>query len=179
LSGNPTMGDGNSLWDASNHGNYVAAASGAAPSIATITAGELAMATQTNLQGLQTLNIAPQFIIAPWALKSTIEIMLNSKDYSDADTVATDSSFASTRANPFYKKLTPVYDARIDNDDAAKWYLAAPKGKTVTIFFLNGQQAPYLETQNGWSVDGVEWKVRIDAGAKAMDWRGLYHNDGN
>jgi hypothetical protein len=27
-------------------------------------------------------------------------------------------------------------------------------------------------------MDGVEYKVRIDAGAKAMDWRGLYKNAG-
>jgi hypothetical protein len=40
-------------------------------------------------------------------------------------------------------------------------------------------QRPYLETRDGWKVDGVEYKVRIDAGAKAVDWRALYFNDGN
>ena len=35
-----------------------------------------------------------------------------------------------------------------------------------------------MEMQAGWTVDGVEYKVRIDAGAKAMDWRGLYKNAG-
>jgi len=27
-------------------------------------------------------------------------------------------------------------------------------------------------------VDGVEYKVRIDCGAKAVDWRALYRNEG-
>ena len=45
-------------------------------------------------------------------------------------------------------------------------------------FFLNGIQTPYMETKQGWTVDGVEYKVRIDAGAKAMDWRGLVKNAG-
>ena len=31
-----------------------------------------------------------------------------------------------------------------------------------------------METKNGWTVDGVEMKVRIDAGAKALDWRTMY-----
>jgi len=46
------------------------------------------------------------------------------------------------------------------------------------VFFLNGVQTPYLEQQQSWNADGVEFKVRIDAGAKAMDWRGLYLNYG-
>jgi hypothetical protein len=37
---------------------------------------------------------------------------------------------------------------------------------------------PYLESRNGFTVDGVEFKVRIDAGAKAMDWKALASNDG-
>ena len=54
----------------------------------------------------------------------------------------------------------------------------AHKGKTVKAFFLDGNRTPYLERQPGWNVDGVEFKVRIDVGAKAMDYRGLYYNYG-
>jgi hypothetical protein len=46
------------------------------------------------------------------------------------------------------------------------------------VFFLGGIQRPYFEIQNGWTVDGTEYKVRIDAGAKAVDWKGLYYNNG-
>ena len=48
----------------------------------------------------------------------------------------------------------------------------------MTVFFLNGNQTPYLESREGFNMDGVEYKVRIDCGAKAVDWRALYKNDG-
>jgi hypothetical protein len=67
---------------------------------------------------------------------------------------------------------------REGGDDDVAWYLLGPKGKTVKVFFLYGVEAPYLETKQGWNMDGVEYKVRIDVGAKAMDWRAFYKNDG-
>uniref|UniRef100_UPI0010AA5769 phage major capsid protein n=1 Tax=Paracoccus aeridis TaxID=1966466 RepID=UPI0010AA5769 len=42
--------------------------------------------------------------------------------------------------------------------------------------YLEGQQGAYIETRNGFDVDGVEIKCRLDFGAKAIDWRGLYKN---
>ncbi len=98
----------------------------------------------------------------------------------DSDTVATDSSLAATRKNLYAGNyFTRVYEPRLDDDDAAAWYGAARKGKTVVAFFLNGVEQPYLEQRQGWSVDGTEYKVRIECGAKAVDWKGLYFNDGN
>jgi hypothetical protein len=44
--------------------------------------------------------------------------------------------------------------------------------------YLEGQQGAYIETRNGFDVDGVEIKCRLDFGAKAIDWRGLYKNAG-
>jgi len=80
--------------------------------------------------------------------------------------------------NP-WSYLTPVYDARLDAVDAAEWFLAARKGMTVKLFTLNGNMIPVLEERPGWTVDGMEFKCRVTAAAKAMDWRGLYRNDGN
>jgi hypothetical protein len=37
---------------------------------------------------------------------------------------------------------------------------------------------PYIEQQNGFSVDGVATKVRIDAGVAPLDWRGLVRSTG-
>ena len=179
LTANAAMGDDVALFHAT-HANFVDNAAGAAPGIATIAAGILAMGTQKDLQSLRRLNIRPVFLLAPKALEGTSEVFFMSDKFVDNSTVATDSSFASTRVNPYSGKyFTRIYEGRLDDDDAAAWYLAARKGKTITIFFLNGEQKPYTETKQGWSVDGVEYKVRIDAGAKALDYRGLYFNDGN
>jgi hypothetical protein len=179
LTANAAMGDGVALF-ATAHGNYVAAGSGAAPGEATITAGVLAMGTQKDLKGLRRLNIRPMYYIGPKALEGTAEIFFSSQTFSDHSTVATDSTFASTRTNIYYGTyLTRVHEPRLDDTDAAAWYLAGMKGKTVNVYFLDGQQRPYLESQVGWTVDGTEYKVRLDAGAKAVSYRALYFNDGN
>jgi hypothetical protein len=180
LTANAAMGDAIALFDASDHANYVAHASGAVPGVATIAAGILAMGVQKDLQGLRRLNIRPIFFISPKALEGAAEIFFRSEFFSDHSTVATDSSFASSRTNPYAGGyFTRVYDARLDDNDAAAWFMAGVKGKTVNLYFLNGIETPYMETKQGWSVDGVEYKVRIDAGAKAVDWKSLYQNDGN
>lgn len=179
LTANAAMGDAIALFHAS-HSNFVDNGSGAIPGQATIAAGILAMGTQTDLQGLRRLNIRPEYMLAPKALEGAAEVFFNSGSFSDHSTVATDSTFASTRFNPYAGNyFTRVYDSRLDDDDAAAWYLAAAKGKTVNVYFLNGVQAPYTEQRTGWTVDGTEFKVRIDCGAKAVDWKGLYFNDGN
>jgi hypothetical protein len=180
LTANANMGDGLALFVA-GHNNFVANGAGAAPGVATLTAGILAMGLQTDIRGIARLNIRPQFLIAPKALEGGTETFLRSNNWVDAGAnVATDASLAATRANPYAGTyFTRVYDSRLDAQDAAAWYLAARSGMTVKAFFLNGVQEPYMETRQGWNVDGVEYKVRIDVGAKAMDWRGLYFNDGN
>lgn len=171
LTGNPTMGDGTALF-ASGHSNLVDNGSGAAPSVATLNAGAAAMATQKDLQGIQNLNIRPMFIITPWALKGTVDNLLTT-----TSPIAPGSA-ASPVMNP-WSYLTPIYDARLDAADAAEWFLAGRKGMTVKLFTLNGNMTPLLETREGWTVDGIEFKCRITAAAKAMDWRGLFCNDGN
>jgi phage major head subunit gpT-like protein len=179
LTANAAMGDAVALFHA-DHSNFVDNGSGAVPGVATIAAGILAMGTQKDLQGLRRLNIRPEYFLGPKALEGTTEVFFRSERFVDSDTVATDSSLAATRVNPYSGNyFTRVYEPRLDDDDAAAWYLAGAKGMTVTVFFLNGNQTPYLETRSGWSVDGTEYKVRIDVGAKAMDWKALYFNDGN
>ncbi|MDO9462049.1 MAG: peptidase U35, partial [Alphaproteobacteria bacterium] len=160
LTANAAMGDNIALFDAS-HSNL--AASGAVPGITTIAAGILAMGTQKDLQALRRLNIRPQFYIAPKALEGSSEVLFRSTAFVDTNTIATDSSLAATRVNPYAGDyFTRVYDPRLDDVSATAWYLAARKGRTVVLYFLNGIQTPYMETKQGWSVDGVEYKVRID-----------------
>ena len=171
LTGNAAMGDGIALFHA-DHSNFVDNGSGAAPSVATLNAGAAAMATQTDIAGVQNLNIRPMFILAPWALKGTVDNVL----------VTTNPIAPGDGSNPVvnpWNYLTPVYDARLDADDAAAWYLAARKGMTVKLFTLNGNMIPSIESKIGWATDGIEFKCRVTAAAKAMDWRGLYFNDGN
>jgi hypothetical protein len=44
--------------------------------------------------------------------------------------------------------------------------------------FLNGVTEPYTESQDGWRIDGVEWKVRHDYGVGAINYRSGYKQPG-
>ncbi|MCF8043282.1 MAG: hypothetical protein K9K65_11620 [Desulfarculaceae bacterium] len=168
LIANSAMGDGTALF-ATSHGNLLTGAS-----LGTASLGEAfkAMALQKGPNNAATLNIQPQFLIAPVALKSDHEMFFNTTQIGNADT-------GTIYQNPYAGNvLTRIYEPRLDASDAAAWYLAADKGKTIVAYFLNGVQSPYTESRDGWNTDGIEYKVRIDVGAKAMDWRRMALNPG-
>ncbi|EMW3003843.1 TPA: peptidase, partial [Escherichia coli] len=43
----------------------------------------------------------------------------------------------------------------------------------IEVAYLNGVDTPYIDQMEGFSVDGVTTKVRIDAGVAPVDHRGL------
>jgi hypothetical protein len=47
---------------------------------------------------------------------------------------------------------------------------------TIEYCYLEGQQGVYIETRQGFEVDGVEIKARLDFAAAAIDFRGLQKN---
>lgn len=175
--------DSIALFDASTHANYVTA--GGAPSVDTLNAAFTAMAKQksparTGETKTDPLNITPAYIIVPKALEMTSRVLVTST-YDPAGTTASVSR--RDAPNPFQGRLEVVSDAYLDlNSITAGWYLAAAKNTsvdTVTVFFLNGQSEPYLEqVDHSPTSDGVTYKVRMDAVAKPLDFRGLYYNDG-
>ena len=116
------------------------------------------------------MNIRPRFLIVP-AAKETIAAQFVSQAY-----VASQSSVV----NPFAGSLDVVAEARLDDNSATAWYLAADPSviDTIEYCYLEGQQGAYIETRQGFEVDGMEIKVRLDFAAKAIDYRGLYKNNG-
>lgn len=167
LTSNPTMSDGVALFHA-NHGNL--AASGAALSVASLGAARSAMRKQKD--GDAVLNIAPAYLIVPSSLETlATQLMTSIVDPTDNKGHAT---------NPVAGMAEVVVDARLDAASATAWYLSASPTihDTVEVAYLDGNDAPYLEEQTGWNVDGVEMKVRIDAGVAPTDSKGLYKNPG-
>jgi hypothetical protein len=167
VTANATMGDGIALF-ASAHNNLLTAAALSKDSLG---AALKAMALQKGPNNKATLNIQAKYVIAPVALQSDHETFFNTTRIGETSGTIYDNPYAGN-------KLTRVYEPRLDDDSATAWYLAGAKGKTIKVFFLNGVQKPYTESKEGWTVDGVEYKVRIDAGAKAMGWRPLSKNPG-
>ncbi|MEL6999838.1 MAG: Clp protease ClpP, partial [Pseudomonadota bacterium] len=166
LNDNPTMSDGTALFDAS-HNNL--ASSGAAPSVISMNAGYESMMAQTDRSGnAVALNITPTYGLFPVALRSTALQVLESEH---------DPAKTSRSANTARNIVMPIIDNRLTG---TAWYMAANPSvhDTIEVAYLDGQQAPYLDQQDGWTVDGTEFKVRIDAGVKALAWEGLYKDPG-
>ena len=83
----------------------------------------------------------------------------------------------SEAANPFAGKLVPAVDPRL----APKaWYLFGDPAAAPTLehAYLNDQTGPHVEQKDGWDTLGTSFRVYMDFGAGAVDWRGAYKNTG-
>lgn len=168
LTGNPSMRDGVALFHA-DHGNLVASGSGAAPSVASLGVARAAMKRQRGLAGESFLNIEPRFLIVPVELESVTFAL-----------TAAITPFSVDEAVPeWIKQLTIVSDPRLDESSTTAWYLAADPmlHSTIDVAHLDGEPV-FLDQQNGFATDDLRLKVRLDVGAAAVDWRGLFMNAG-
>jgi len=125
-----------------------------------------------DISGNANLNIRPSLLVIPAALEDTARLLMTS----ETDPAQTNSRVINLVRN----SLEIVVDARLDNHSTTSWYLLANPTMydVIEVGYLDGNSNPYLEQQQGWEVDGVEFKVRIDAAAKALEWRTLYKNPG-
>lgn len=174
LTANAAMADAIALFAEAavptGHANYDS--TGAAPSKTTLTAAFLAMALQRDVALKQRLNIRPKFFLAPAALEGDSEDFFNSRFVQ----VATGFEAQSNRFGG--NVLTRVYDALLDDTSAKEWYLLADKGQTVKLFFLNGSKVPRVETEVKFGTGDVIFSIAADVAAAAVDWRGMFKNNG-
>ena len=170
----PTLNqDATALFDAAGHSNYYTGAG--APSVATVDAMITAMALQTDPSGNAILNISPKYLLVPKAIRATAEVLMSST-LNPAEGATT--SFR--EPNSVMNVAQVVSDGRLDAASTTAWYMLADQNMhdTVEIAFLDGNSTPYTESRNGWTIDGVEFKVRIDAAAAALDFRGVQKHAG-
>lgn len=170
--------DGVALFSVATHANL--AGSGGAIDETTLDAGRVAMGKQTSPapgagETGATLNIRPRLLIVPLAKQkeATKAVRTTTAPVQGANT-------GDLTVNTFFNELQVVADARLDADSATKWYLSANPNivDTIECAFLDGVEEPFLDSQDGWQIDGIEWKVRHDVAAAASDFRGLYQNPG-
>lgn len=185
LTANAALSDAIALFHASSHGSNLDTT---ALSATALNVGWTIMAVQTGLTTGVILNLQPRYLIVPPALAATALRLVGS--LADPSNVAGTTEDA---ARPNYnsgvlnlygpngsRPLTPVVDACISSSESATaWYLAAEPNQidTVEVCFLQGEETPYLEREEGFSVDAVRYKVRQTFGAKAVDYRGLYQGN--
>ena len=168
ITSNPAMADGNALFH-TTHKNL--AGTGAALDVSSVGAARAAMAKQTGLDKKTVLNVRPAFLIVPASLELKAEQLVAQSLVPAATASVVPQSI---------RTLAPISEPRLDAASETAWYLAASPNQidTIEYAYLEGQQGAYIETRNGFDVDGVEIKCRLDFGAKAIDWRGLYKNPG-
>lgn len=164
---NPAMSDGVALFHAS-HGNLGAAS--VIDEDAFIAAYE-AFAAQTDIDATA-IDVSPEFIIVPPGQRA-----VEARKLLTATTPSTTGD-----VNTFANRLQVVEERRLmpSAGNQAPWFLAASTGliDTIEYAYLDGQQGVFTESRNGFEVDGVEIKARLDFAASAIDWRGLYKNAG-
>ena len=167
---NPTMGDGKPLFSTA-HRNVASTAG---------TINDTTLKEMRTLMGKQKdpdgnlIYIRPGYIIVPPALYTDAAIWMKSTVYPGKS-----NNQPNIWQNWAEVIETPYISADAGGSDTA-WYVVADPNyvDTVEVAFLNGQKEPTVETERGFEVDGMRFKVRIDFGAAPIDWRGLYKNPG-
>jgi hypothetical protein len=94
----------------------------------------------------------PAFLVVPAALETLARQL-----------VAIITPAATTSVQPY--GVTVVVEPRLDAFSATAWYLVAGNQSALEYGYLDGATGPQTFTQDGWEVDGTEFKCRLDFGA--------------
>lgn len=163
----PTMGDGNPLFH-SSHGNVTTSA---AITMAALDLDRVAMASQTDVGGNDFLDLRPAVLLVPLSLGGTAR-SINEAQY-DPDTA--NKLQKPNIVNGLFRDI--VDTPRLSGN--RRYLFADPsEAPVIEVAFLDGQQEPVIEQQAGFTVDGTQWKVRLDFGVAAIDTRGAVMNAG-
>jgi hypothetical protein len=153
----PTMEDGQPLFHAS-HGNL-------APdddlSLDDLSAARVKLRLQKGISG-EPINAVPKFLLVDPTMETEAEKFLALLAATTVEDV-----------NPFAGKLTLLVETGLP---AGSWYLFAdPTSLPVLAHgYLSSAPGPQLATRDGWDVLGREFRVVLDFGCGAVDWRGAY-----
>lgn len=160
LNGNAKMSDGIAMFHA-KHGNLL------------------------TVDGINVASLAK--VIAAASMQKTIDgnemdvelatLIVNPNDKLAAQQVLGNISATSAgEFNPLVDSMQLVSDPRV----AANTFFAAASPAdvdTIELAYLAGERGVQTFTRDGFEVDGVEVKARLDVGAKAIDHRGLIRAD--
>lgn len=167
---NPTMADGGALFNstavttAGGHANLAGA--GAAINVTSVGAARAAMRKQVGLEG-RLINVMGRHFVVGADKEVELAQFLG--------------GIVPTKSTDVVPEMLRSYNAVVEPRLAGNaWYLFADYNQidTIEYCYLEGNAGVYIETRQGFGVDGVEIKARHDFAAKAIDWRGMYKNPG-
>lgn len=162
----PVLDDGITLFHAS-HNNV----STGAPTVASFDAARVVLASQKDVGSNDYLALMPSVWLGPIGLGGAARVVNNS-EY-DPDT-----------ANKLQRTniAKGIFSALVDTPrlSGLPWFMFADANEApvLEVAFLDGNDNPYLEMQNGFTVDGSSWKVRMDYAVGGIDFRGAVRSTG-
>lgn len=166
LLSNPVMNeDGTALFHA-DHGNLGTPASLGVMGFDALDEARKAMRGMKGLDGKTPINATPRYLLVGPELETAAEQLLA-------------SIYAATIAdtNPFSGRLTLLVEPRIT--DNSFYIFADPAAMPVLEYsYLSSAQGPQMSSREGWDVLGMEYRVVLDFGCGAIDWRGAFLNTG-
>lgn len=163
----PLMGDGKTLFHA-DHNNITTSA---AITMAALDLDRVAMASQTDVGGNDFLDLRPAVLLVPLSLGGTAR-SINEAQY-DPDTA--NKLQKPNIVNGLFRDI--VDSPRLTGN--RRYLFADPnEAPVIEVAFLDGNQEPFVEQQAGFTVDGTQYKVRLDFGVAAIDYRGAVTNAG-
>lgn len=163
----PTMLDGFTLFHA-NHSNI---GTGAALAMTAVDADRVLMASQRDVSLNDFLDLRPTVLLVPISLGGTART-INDAQY-DPDTAN-----RLQRPNMVRGLFSDIVDSPRMSGTRRYMFANPSEAPVIEVAFLDGNDAPYLEMENGFTVDGARWKVRLDYGVAATDFRGAVTNAG-
>lgn len=154
--------DSKNLFDAV-HGNVGTAG---AISTTTLAEGILKMRSQKGIDGSTPINVTPKTLLVPAG-----------KELLARQGVAAFYPPTAADVNPFAGTLDVAVEPRLAGN---RWFLFADKGimPVLEYAYLAGAPGPQMLSRPGWEELGISFRVVLDFGCSAIDWRGSFTNAG-
>lgn len=159
----PTLVDGNPLFHA-DHSNITAPS---AVTVDGVDAARVLMAKQKDVSGNDFIGLRPSIWLGPIEIGGNARVVNNS-------TYDPDAANKLQRAN----KVANIFSDIVDTaqlTDVDRWYTFADPAvePVIEVSFLNGNRTPFMEQDEPFNVDGMQWKIRHDYGVGAVGYRGV------
>lgn len=139
-----------------------------AMSATTLDGARATMARQKDPSGNQFLTLRPAVWLGPVELGGT------AKQFNSSTTDPTDNK-AQGVANKVLNLFRDIVDSPfLSAQSTTRHYLLADPGlyPVFAVGFLDGQEAPRIDTEQSFGFDGVQMKVILDYGTAVIDFRG-------
>jgi HK97 family phage prohead protease len=166
----PVMADGLTLFHA-DHGNIATTPGAISSDIWDKMRVQLATVKPDGGKVNDFLNFRPDILLCPVGMGSKARLLNNSQVDPN---VTNNIQIPNISAGLFreivdtpYLSGTPYYAFANPNE--------AP---IIEVSFLNGVRTPFLETDQPFEVDGMRWKIRLDFGVAAVNYKGVIRNAG-